>query len=71
MGRFPEGLHALKQMATAVGLDLRGASLNLDGGFDPAHHRQCLFKAGRSPNIPENPRTVSIRSAADLKLATS
>jgi hypothetical protein len=56
MGRFPEGLHALKQMATAVGLDLRGASLNLDGGFDPAHHRQCLFKAGRSPNIPENPR---------------
>ena len=31
---FPEGLKALKQVAKEVGVDLRGAYLNLDGGFD-------------------------------------
>ena len=31
---FPEGLKALKKVAKEVGLDLRGAYLNLDGGFD-------------------------------------
>ena len=31
---FPEGLKALKQVAKEVGLDLRGAYVNLDGGFD-------------------------------------
>jgi transposase len=39
-----------------VGLDLRGAYLNLDGGFDSAHTRKCIFNAGLIPNIPENPR---------------
>jgi hypothetical protein len=53
---LPEGLHALKQMATEVGLDLRGAYLNLDGGFDSAHNRKCIFNAGLIPNIPEHPR---------------
>jgi hypothetical protein len=31
---LPKGLHALKQVAKEVGLDLRGAYVNLDGGFD-------------------------------------
>jgi hypothetical protein len=53
---FPESLHALKQVAKAVGLDLRGASRNLDGGFDSAHNRKCIFNAGLIPNITENPR---------------
>ena len=53
---FPEGLKALKQAAKEVGLDLRGAYLNLDGGFDSAHNRQCIFNAGMIPNIKENPR---------------
>jgi len=35
---------------------LRGASLNLDGGFDSALNRKCIFNAGLIPNIPENPR---------------
>ena len=34
MVRLPESLHALKQVAKEVGLDLRGASLNLDGEAD-------------------------------------
>jgi hypothetical protein len=56
MVRFPEGLKALKPVAKKVGLDLRGASLNLDGGFDSTRHCKCIFNAGMIPNIKENPR---------------
>ena len=35
---------------------LRGAYLNLEGGFDAAHHRKCICNAGLIPNSPENPR---------------
>ena len=53
---FPEGLKALKQVAKEVGLARRGASLNLDGGFDSTRTRKCIFNAGMIPNIKENPR---------------
>jgi hypothetical protein len=53
---LPEGLQALKKVVKEVGLDLRGAYLNQDGGFDSAHNRKCIFKAGLIPNIPEHPR---------------
>ena len=53
---LPQGLHALKQVAKQVGLDLRGAYLNLDGGFDSARNRKGIFNAGMIPNIKENPR---------------
>jgi len=53
---FPEGLQALKRGAKEVGVDLKGASLNLDGGFDAAHNRKGIFNAGLMPNIKENPR---------------
>ena len=53
---LPEGLKALKKVAKEVGLDLTGAYLNLDGGFDSAHNRKCIFNAGMIPNIKENPR---------------
>jgi hypothetical protein len=43
-------------VAKEVGLDLRGASLNLDGGFEAAHNRKGIFNAGLIPNIPEHPR---------------
>ena len=56
MGLLPQGLKALQQVAKQVGLDLRGAYLNLDGGFDSAHNRKCIFNAGMIPNIKENPR---------------
>jgi hypothetical protein len=35
---LPDGLKALKHVAKQVGLDLKGAYLNLDGGFDSAHN---------------------------------
>src|SRR5712692_11891725 len=37
---LPEGLKALKRVAKEVGLDLKGAYLNLDGGFDSARNRK-------------------------------
>ncbi len=53
---LPEGLKALKKMAKEVGLDLNGAYLTLDGGFDSLANRKCIFNAGMIPNITENPR---------------
>src|SRR5689334_19860925 len=53
---LPQGLTALMQVAKEVGVDLRGAYLNLDGGFDSVRNRKCIFNAGLIPNIPENPR---------------
>ena len=60
---LPQGLKALKQVAKQVGLDLRGAYLNLDGGFDSARNRKCIFNAGLIPNIKENPRNRKAPSA--------
>ena len=53
---LPESLQALKKVAKEVGLDLRGAYLNLDGGFDSLANRKGIFNAGMIPNIKENPR---------------
>ena len=53
---LPEGLKALKRVAKTAGLDLGGAYLNLDAGFDSKHNRKCIFNAGMIPNIKENPR---------------
>jgi hypothetical protein len=53
---LPDGLKALKRVAKTVGLDLRGAYLNLDAGVDSTHNRKCIFNAGMIPNIKENPR---------------
>jgi hypothetical protein len=53
---LPEGSKSLKLVAKKVGLDLTGAYLNLDSGFDSKHNRKCIFNAGMIPNIKENPR---------------
>ena len=53
---FPDGLKALKPVAKKVGLNLKGAYVNLDGGFDSTHNRKCIFNVGMIPNITENPR---------------
>jgi transposase len=37
-------------------MDLRGAYVNLDGGFDATHNRKLIFNAGMLPNIKEHPR---------------
>jgi hypothetical protein len=53
---LPEGLKALKRVAKTAGLDLGGAYLNLDAGFDSTHNRKGIFNVGMIPNIKENPR---------------
>ncbi|MGE3542091.1 MAG: transposase [Candidatus Tectimicrobiota bacterium] len=53
---LPEGLKALKRVAKLTGLDLTGAYLNLDGGFDAQSNRQAIVNAGLIPNIKETPR---------------
>jgi hypothetical protein len=53
---LPKSLETLKQVAKEVGLDLRGAYVNLDGGFDSRANRKCIFNAGMIPHINENPR---------------
>ena len=53
---LPDGLNTLKKVANQIGLNLRGAYLNLDGGFDSTHNRKLIFNAGMIPNIKENPR---------------
>jgi hypothetical protein len=53
---LPDGLKALKRVAKEVGLDLKGAYPNLDGGFDSTRNRKMIFNAGLIPNIKENPR---------------
>ena len=56
---WPKGLKAWKKVAKEVGLDLRGASINLDGGFDSRAQRKGIFNAGKIPNIKETPRNRS------------
>jgi transposase len=53
---LPQGLKALKRVARQVGLDLTGAVLNLDAGFDSKANRKAIFNARLTPNIKENPR---------------
>ncbi len=53
---LPEGLKDLKHVAREVGLEVSGAVLNLDAGFDSKANRKCVFNAGLKPNIKENPR---------------
>ena len=53
---LPQGLKAVKPVAKQVGVDLRGADLNRDGGCDATRHRKGLFNAGMIPHITENPR---------------
>ena len=56
LGLLPDGLRDLKRVARVVGLDVTGAVLNLDAGFDSKANRKCIFNAGLTPNIKENPR---------------
>lgn len=51
-----DGLKDLKQVAADAGIEIKGATLNLDAGFDSKVNRKLIFNAGMRPNIAENPR---------------
>ena len=44
---LPDGLNALKRIARLTDLEIEGAYLNLDGGFDSRRNRKAIFNAGR------------------------
>lgn len=51
-----EALTQLTQTARAIGLDLRGAIVSLDGLYDCRANRKALFNRCMTPNINPNPR---------------
>ena len=51
-----DALPKLSQMASAIGLDLQGATVSLDGVSDCRANRKAIFNRGMISNIPENPR---------------
>ncbi|CAB3777846.1 hypothetical protein LMG28614_00476 [Paraburkholderia ultramafica] len=51
-----DALPRLSQMARAIGMDLKGVRVSLDGVYDCRANRKAIFNRGMVPNIPENPR---------------
>ena len=51
-----EALPRLTRIARAVGFDLRGSIVSLDGVYDCPRNRKALFKRGMAPSINPNPR---------------
>ena len=51
-----QALPQLTKIAHAVGLDLQGSIMSLDGVYDCPLNRKAIFNRGMVPNIPENPR---------------
>jgi hypothetical protein len=53
---FRNALPRLTEMARAIGADLQGSTVSLDGVYDCRDNRKAIFNRGMTPNIPENPR---------------
>jgi transposase len=51
-----EALPRLNQIARAIGMDLQGSTVSLDGVYDCRANRKAIFNRDMIPNIPENPR---------------
>jgi transposase len=51
-----DALPGLTRMAHAIGMDLQGSTVSLDGVYDCRANRKAIFNRGMAPNIPENPR---------------
>ncbi|WP_256983287.1 IS5 family transposase [Caballeronia sordidicola] len=51
-----DALPRLRQIARAIGMDLQGTTVSLDGVYDCRANRKAIFNRNMIPNIPENPR---------------
>jgi transposase len=51
-----DALPRLNHMACAIGMDLQGSTVSLDGVYDCRANRKAIFNRDMVPNIPENPR---------------
>ncbi len=55
-----DALPRLSQIARAIGMDLQGAIVSLDGVYDCRVNRKVIFNRGMVPNIPKNLRAHKI-----------
>ena len=51
-----EALPLVTQIAQAIGIDLQGTVVSLDGVYDCRMNRKAIFNRGMIPNINANPR---------------
>ena len=51
-----QALGPLKRIAKAVGFNLEGSIMSLDGVYDCGENRKMIFNAGMKPNINPNKR---------------
>jgi hypothetical protein len=51
-----DALPKLSTMARAIGMDLQGSTVSLDGVYDCRATRRAIFNRNMRPNIPENSR---------------
>lgn len=51
-----EAMEPLKRIAKAVGFNLEGSIMSLDGVYDCGENRKMIFNAGMKPNINPNKR---------------
>ena len=51
-----EAMGPLKRIAKAVGFNLEGSIMSLDGVYDCGENRKMIFNAGMKPNINPNKR---------------
>ena len=60
---FPDAFNKLKTITKAVGMNIAGAVISLDGAYDSKKNRKMIFNAGMVPNINENKRNRKSKNA--------
>ena len=60
---FREALPLVTEIARAIGLDLKGTIVSLDGVYDCRANRKSIFNRGMIPNINANPRSRKKQNA--------
>jgi len=51
-----DALSKVKEIAKAIGFELKGSIVSLDGAYDGKKNRKLIFNSGMTPNINPNPR---------------
>ena len=51
-----DALSKVKEIAKAIGFQLKGSIVSLDGAYDGKTNRKLIFNSGMTPNINPNPR---------------
>jgi len=51
-----DALSKVKLIAKAIGFELKGSIVSLDGAYDGKKNRKFIFNSGMTPNINPNPR---------------